>query len=91
MLSHAVTKGLSLAPGLGLGLAPELTFSWTTNGPTRRRMTSRVLGLVGHAVEKWSRMTLQVESEVLSPDVARGGGVSEGGTRRSRALPLVFE
>ena len=38
-------------------------------------MTSRVLGLVGQAALKWSRMVFFVASKVLSADVARGGGV----------------
>jgi hypothetical protein len=54
-------------------------------------MTSRVLGLIGQVVAKWSRMAVRVVFEVLSADAARGGGVSEGGIRRSRALPLAFE
>ena len=76
---------------MGSGQVRWQTFSWMTNGPTRRRMTSRVLGLIGQVVAKWSRMAFRVVFEVLSADAARGGRVSEGGIRRSRALPLAFE
>lgn len=66
-------------------------FSWTTNGPTRRRITSRVHGLVGQWLLKWSRMVFFTESEMVSDDVALGGVVSEGGIRLKRALPFAFE
>ena len=63
-------------------------FSSTRKGPTCRRITSRVCGLVGAIERTCSRMAKRVASEIAALLTLRGDALRLGGMRRSPALPL---